>query len=139
MAKHVIRDPEVTVAGTDLSTHISSATVELTSDEQDVTGFQANAREILPGIPDANISLNFWQDYAAGSVDATLQPVYDGGTAVPIVVKPTDAAVSPTNPSWTMQGVLLNYSPLAGAVGEANATEVSFRNGGTAGVVRGTA
>jgi hypothetical protein len=137
--KFVIRDPEITVNEVDLSTHVSSVTIEQTSDEVDVTGFKAKAKEILAGIPDATITLNFWQDFDAGSVDATLQPVYDSAEPTEVVVKPTEAAVSATNPSYTMQGVLLNYSPLAGAIGEASATEVAFRNGDQSGIVKAIA
>ena len=140
MAKDVLRDVSVTVAGSDLSTHVSSVTIEQTSDEQDATGFTASAREILVGIPDASISLNFWQDYAAGSVDAKLSAIYAApDTPATIVVKPSTVAVSATNPSFTMVGVLTNYSPLAGGVGEVNATEVTFRNASSSGVVRATA
>lgn len=140
MAKDVLRDVSVEVGGVDLSTHISQVTIEQSSDEVDVTGFQASAKEILAGIPDASVTLGFWQDYSASSVDATLSKVYaDPDTPATIVVKSSTAAVSSTNPSWTMEGVLLNYSPLAGGVGEANATEVTFRNAGSSGVVRATA
>lgn len=138
MAKFAIRTPDISVNGVDLSEHVSSVTIEQTSDEVDVTGSKAKAKEILPGIPDATITLNFWQDFDAGSVDATLQPIYDAAEPAPIVVKPTEAAVSATNPSYTMQGVLLNYSPLSGAIGEASATECAFRNGDQSGVVKAT-
>lgn len=136
--KFVIRTPEITVNEVDLSSHVSSVTIEQTTDEVDVTGSKAKAKEILPGIPDATITLNFWQDFDAGSVDATLQPIYDAAEATSVVVKPSEAAVSATNPSYTMKGVLLNYSPLAGAIGEASATEVSFRNGDQSGIVKAT-
>jgi hypothetical protein len=140
MSKGPLRNVSVTIAGTDLSTHVSSVNIDQSADEVDVTGFQAKAREIKAGIPDSSITLNFWQDYDAGSVDATLSGIFAApDTAATIVVKSATAAVSATNPSWTMEGILLNYSPLAGGVGEANATEVTFRNAGSSGVVRATA
>jgi hypothetical protein len=37
-----------------------------------------------------------------------------------------------------MTGRLFSYSPLQGAVGDANTTSVTINNAGTAGLVRGT-
>lgn len=139
MGKFIIRDPVVTVDGVDLSDHISSCSIPQESEDKDVTGFGAQAREHAAGIPDASMTFSFWQDFDAGSVDAILQPIYDDpDTPVEIVVKPHDAAVSATNPSRTMQAILLNYNPLQGEVGEPSATEVTFQNADQSGVVRAT-
>lgn len=139
MPKAPLRDVQVTVDGVDLSDHISSVSVPQESDDVDLTGFGAEAREHGAGIPDASMTFNFFQDFDAGSVDAILQPIYDDpDTPVEIVVKPKSVAVSATNPSRTMQGILLNYNPLQGAVGEANATEVTFQNADQSGIVRAT-
>jgi hypothetical protein len=37
-----------------------------------------------------------------------------------------------------MTARLFSYSPIAGAVGDASTTSLTFRNAGTAGLVRGT-
>lgn len=139
MAKIVLKDCSITIDAVDLSDHISSVTIETTFDEVDVTGFGSTYKEILQGLGDATITLSVFQDFAAASVDATLWPLSQSGEGFVVVVKPTSAAVSATNPSYTMTGVLLNYSPVAGAIGEASTTDVSIRNQSSTGLVRAVA
>jgi hypothetical protein len=95
-------------------------------------------KEIQLGLGDATITVGFFQDFAAASVDATLWPLYANKTNFTMVVKPTSAAVSATNPSYTMTAVLPTYNPLAGSVGEASTTQIGFRNAAQTGLVRAT-
>jgi hypothetical protein len=136
MAKFVLKDAFITVDAVDLSDHCSSVTIETTFDEVDVTGFGGTYKEIIQGMGDATITLNIFQDFAAASVDATLWPLSQSGETFVVVVRPTSAAVSATNPQYNMTGVLLNYNPLAGGVGEASATDVSIRNSSQTGLTR---
>lgn len=139
MAKHVLRNATITVNGTDLSDHCSSVTIEDSAEEVDVSSFGASTyREFLPGMKDATITAEFYNDFAASSVDAVLSACYSSSTAFPVVVKADSAAVSATNPSFTLSSRLYTYSPLAGGVGEANTVSATFRNAGTAGLTRGT-
>src|SRR5262245_27311478 len=139
MPKHVLKDASLTVNAIDLSNHVASVTIETTRDEKEVTSMGAVNKVIIAGLSDATISVEFLQDYDAASVDATLFPLSKQDTPFPVVVKPKSAAVSPTNPSFTMQAMLFNYNPLAGAVGDENRTPVTFRNATQAGLVRATA
>jgi hypothetical protein len=138
MAKFVLKNAVVTVNSVDLSDHISQVTVETNHDEVDVTSFGSTYREILQGMGDATITLSFFQDFAAAKVDATLWPLADAGTTFPVVVKPTSASVSSTNPSYSMTGIILNYNPIDGAVGDASTTEVTIRNASSTGLTRAT-
>lgn len=139
MAKFVLKNPIITIDGVNLSDHISSVTIETTFDEVDVTAFGSNYKEILQGLGDATITCAVFQDFAAGSVDATLWPLSQSGASFPVTVKATNAAVSATNPLYSMTGVLLSYSPIAGAVGEASTTDVTIRNQAAVGLTRAIA
>lgn len=139
MAKTILRDASITVDSVDLSDHASSVTINTEYDDVDVTSFGATLREHAKGMGDGSIEIEFYQDFDAASVDATLWPISQDPDPVTIVVKPTSAAVGATNPSFTMQGMLMNYSPLAGSVGEASTTSVTFQNGAQTGIVRATA
>jgi hypothetical protein len=136
MAKFVLKNPVVTVNGVDLSNHISQATIETSFDEVDVTSFGSTYKEILQGVGDATITLSLFQDFAAGSVDATLWPLSQSGSSFPVTVKPTNAAVGATNPRFDMTGVLLNYNPVDGSMGDASSTEVTIRNASSTGLTR---
>lgn len=129
----------ITVNGVDLSNHASSVTINTEYDDVDVTSFGATFKEHAKGMGDGSIEVDFFQDFAAASVDATLWPISQASTTVPVTVKADSVAVSPTNPLYTMQAYMMNYSPLAGSVGEASTTSVTFQNGAQTGIVRTTA
>lgn len=138
--KKVLNNAYVDLNGVNLSSYCSSVTISDSAEEVDVTGFSSSGyREFIPGLKTASIVLNVFQDYDAGSVDATLQPLYASGGTFAVKVRADSAAVSATNPEYRMTGRLYEFSPLAGGVGEANTTEVTINNAGTAGLVRGTA
>lgn len=139
MAKTILTNCDVKVNAVDLSDHISKVTIDEKKDQVDVTSFGASSKEYALGLGDATIALDFFQDFSASSVDATLSAIFDAGTAVPIVVIPNGTVVSATNPSYTMQGLLPEYMPLDGSVGQASQLSVTFINGSQSGIVRGTA
>ena len=136
MAKFVLKTPVVTVNAVDLSDHVSSATIETSRDEVDVSAFGAANKEILAGLGDVTITLEFWQDFASGEVDATLFPLSPTDTPFTVAVKPTNAAISATNPEYQCSCLMFSYAPIAGAIGEASATSVVFRNATQTGLVR---
>ncbi len=140
MAVYVWKDATISVNAKDLSDHCSQVTVEDTANEVDQTPFSVSAYSVQNiGLKDATITATFFQDFAASSVHATLQPLYASGGTFDVVVKPTSASASPTNPSVTLKSRLFAYGGIGGAVGDSANLDVSFRNAGTAGVVWGTA
>ena len=138
MAKIVLKEAYIKVDSTVLSDHVASVTLEDTADEVEFTSFGANYREYGQGLKTASITLEVFQDFASGSVDAVMEPLYNSGGTFTVEVRPTSSAPSATNPKYTMVGRLFSYSPLQGAVGDANTTSVTINNAGTAGLVRGT-
>lgn len=139
MAKIILRTVTLTVNGVDLSNRASSAEINSEKDLVDVTAFGASSKQNLVGLGDGTMSIDFFQDFAAASVDATLWPIHSAGSEVVITVKPTNAAVSATNPLYSMTGVLPNYTPISGSVGEASTVSVEFSNSGDAGITRAVA
>lgn len=137
MGKIVLRDCQITVNGVNLSDHVSSVEVNFVKDEVETTNFSGQGRERIAGLKDDSFVVTFQQDYAAGEVDATLFPLYDNETEFTVVVKPTAAAVSATNPSYTGTCILLEYQPLSGSVGDLSETEVTFPSQRT-GIARAT-
>lgn len=136
IAKEVLTNVKITVNAVDLTDHCSSVTLEDTAEEVDFTVFGTSGyREIGRGLKDATLTASFFNDHAAASVADTLQGVYNAGTAVAVKVWP-DASGTVV---YTMTSNLFNNPMLAGAIGEANTIEATFRNGGTAGITRGTA
>jgi hypothetical protein len=136
VAKFVATDVKVTINGTDLSDHIAQVSLEQTSDEIETTAFGTEWRQrIGGGLKDASISIDFHQDFGAGSVDARLSPLF--GSIATVVVVPTSGSVSSTNPSFTGTFSVVQYSPVASSVGDLATLSVSWPSAGT--VTRGIA
>lgn len=86
-------------------------------------------RNKLPGLKNWTVDVEFAQDFAAASVDATLFPLV-GAAAFPISIKPTSAAVSATNPNFSGSALLATYSPIGGAVGDVATTTITLEGTG---------
>lgn len=138
MAKVILKDCYIVVNGTNFSDHVNMVTVNLSKDDVETTSFSGGGRERKAGLKDDSFELGFQQDFDAASVDAVLYPLYDLETEFEVEVRPTSAAVSPTNPSYTGDCILLEYSPLDGKVGDLSETKVKIPSQRT-GITRATA
>lgn len=126
MAKLVLKDCSVVVNAVDLSDHVASVEISTQAADVETTAMGAAGVQRLPGLRDESISITWRQDYAAAKVDATLWPLYSAGTSHTVVVKPTSAAVSATNPTFTATCYLLEYQPVAGDVGDVANADTTF-------------
>jgi hypothetical protein len=140
MAIQVLTNAMVLVNGVDLSDHVSKVTVTDSRASVDVTAMGATSTAITKGLGDARITLDFFQDFAAAKVHATLQPLIGSSTPVAVEVRPVNAARSATNPAILLSGALLmNYSALDGSVGDASKFSADFVNASQTGMTYPTA
>ena len=135
MAKFYAQDYKITVGTTVLSEDIASVTLDITSDEVETTAFGSTYRTRIGGLKDASVSLDFHQDFGAGSVDAILFPLM--GSTVAVKIAPTSGTVTATNPEYRFTALVTQYQPFAGAVGDLATLSVTWPVSGE--VVRGTA
>ena len=129
MALFTLTDAFISINGVTLSDHAKSVTIEDNRDQIDFTAFGATSKAYGKGLGDAKITVEFYQDFAASKVHATLQPLIASTTPFAVEVRATSAARSATNPAALLASALLfNYGMLAGAVGEASAMSAEFTN-----------
>jgi hypothetical protein len=129
MARLVLTNVEVTIAGVSLADHIASVTLGSTYDVLDTTAFAGGnvpqaARERIAGLVDNSVTLEFHQDFAAGEVEATIYPLL--GTVAQVKVQPVNAAISATNPEYIFDALISEWTPLNGAVGELATASVTW-------------
>jgi len=115
MAKLVLTNPSISIAGTDLSSSITSVTLDTKYDIIETTTFGSQAKTRVAGLADNSISIEWLQDFAASSVEATIFPLL--GTAASIVIKPVASTVTTTNPSYTVSALVSEWQPLKGGIG----------------------
>lgn len=135
MAKFVATDYSISIGGTDFSESLAALTVDISVDEQETTSFGDDARTRIGGLQDGSVSLDFHQDFGAGSIDATLFPLL--GTSVEIIVMPTSATVGASNPTYTFSALVTSYSPFASSIGDLASLSISWPVNGA--IVRATA
>ena len=135
MAKFAAPDYFVTINGSDFSTNLNSVELAQEADDLETTAFGSSWRTRIGGLKQASLTLNFMQDFAAGSVDAILNPLL--GQIGTVVLKPTSGTVTSTNPTYTMTALVTQYSPFASSVGDIATLSVTWPVSGS--VVRGTA
>src|SRR5579872_5581744 len=135
MQKLVLRDASVVVNSVDLSAMVDQVTITAQFDVVDVSSMGATYKQKLLGLGDGTIQVEFFTDETAASVNPTLWPLLGSNSTFTVVVKETSAAVSSTNPTYTMTSILPNFSPIAGQIGQASKTSVTFENASQTGIV----
>ena len=135
MAKFYAQDYKVTIGTTVLSTSIASVTLDITTDEVETTAFGSTYRTRIGGLKDGSVSLDFHQDFGAGSVDALLFPLM--GSTVAVKIAPTSGTVTATNPEYRFDALVTQYQPFAGSVGDLATLSVTWPTASE--IVRGTA
>jgi hypothetical protein len=122
----------LTVNAVDLSDHVTAISIQRTFEELTVTAMGDSGQRRVKGLEDSSVTIDFLNDTAAGEVLATLQAAY--GTNVTVTAKQTDAAVSATNPLYTMTCLVNNLTDINGAVGDIGTQSVTWSVSGTVAV-----
>ena len=134
MAKFAATDYVIRINGNDFSTSMNQAELTIEAEDLETTAFGQGFRTRIGGLKQASVTLQFMQDFAGGSIDATLNSLV--GTIATVVLIPAGTAVSATNPSYTANCLVTQYSPMASSVGDLATFSVTWPVSGT--VTRGT-
>ena len=114
----------VTLNSVALSDHVTSATINRSFDELEVTAMGDTAHKFVKGLEASTITLDFLNDTAASNVLATLQAAW--GTTVPLTLKQTSAIVSATNPEYQTTVLVNNTTDINGSVSEISTQSITF-------------
>lgn len=120
MARIVLTNVAVTFGTTDISSYVTSVTLNSTYDVVETTAFGNTARTRVAGLADNSVSFEFQQDYAAGALEAVIYPTL--GTRVSVTVRP----VAGTSPAYSFSALVSEWTPLNGAVGELATASVTW-------------
>ena len=119
---------KVLIATVDLSDQCKSATVTRTIEALESSAFGSTNRVYVGGMENSTFTGEFMMSYAASETYATLKDLV--GTSITIVVNPTSAADSATNPGFTLTGTYLeSIDVIAATIGELGMVTVSTQGG----------
>ena len=129
MAVYLSNGVVLTVATVDLSNLVSAVTINRSFDELEVTAMGDTGHKFVKGLEASSITIDFFNDEATSKTLQTLNAQV--GNNATVTVKQTSAAVSPTNPLYTMTCLVNNITPINGAVGDISTQSVTWNVSGT--------
>lgn len=129
MATFAFIDAVVTVNAVDLSDHVRQVSISTSADDLDDTAMGNTYRSRIAGLKDWQVTIEFNADYAASEVDATIWPLV--GTTTTVKVKPDSASTSATNPEYSGDVLVNDYTPVGGSVGELATVSMTWPGAGT--------
>lgn len=139
MAVEMLWNASLVFNSVDLSSKVRSITVTRNHEDLDATGMGSTARTHYPGLRDDSMEVEFFQDFAAASVEATIGAALGNGTGFTTVAKRDSGAVAVTNPSYTGTLFPLTHTPINGTVGDMHMTNVTFVPAAGSSIVKATA
>ena len=127
MAKLVMTNSNVVLGGTDVSSYVASVTLNISVNEVETTAFGSGATTRVGGLQDNSVTLDMHQDFSA--IEGLVYPLI--GSTTSLVVKPNGTAVGTANPSYTCTPLVVEWSPVNGAVGELASVSITWPISGT--------
>ena len=115
----------VKIADTDISDHVSSATLSQIFDELEITALGDNSHKFTKGLEASTLTLDFFNDFAASQITTLLQTNY-GTTVTAKLIPVKGTSVSATNPLYTVSILINNLTPISGDVASINNSSITF-------------
>jgi hypothetical protein len=128
MAVYLSNGVVLTVNSVDLSSLVSSVTINRTFDELEVTAMGDSGHKFIKGLEASSITIDFFNDEASAKTLQTLNSTW--GTNTTVTAKQTSAITSATNPLYTMTCLVNNITPINGAVGDLSTQSVTWNVSG---------
>ena len=127
-----LSNPTLTINSVDLQDQCTSATINYVYEQLETTAFGDTARKFggsaVTSLQNNSIDVELYQSYAASETEATIFSLV--GVQTTLVLKPTSAAVSATNPSYTLTGAYLeSHTPINASLGELSTITLTFSGG----------
>ena len=124
MSRIVLNNPYITINSVDLTSRIAQVSLDLSFDEIETTAFGDSARTRVAGLGDHSFSASFHQTFSTSGVEQTIYPLL--GTTTQVVVKAVNTTTTTTNPTYTFNVLVTEWSPISGAVGELLTADVTW-------------
>jgi hypothetical protein len=131
MAVYLSNGVVLTVNAVDLSTLVSSVTINRSFDELETTAMGDSGHRFVKGLEASSITIDFFNDEASSKTLQTLNSSSVWGNNVTVTAKQTSAATSAANPLYTMTCLVNNTTPINGAVGDLSTQSVTWNVSGT--------
>ena len=127
MAKLVLTDANITLAGTDISANVAAVTLTTSVAEVETTAFGQGAVTRTGGLKDNSVTLSIHQEFS--SIEGLVYPLI--GSTASISIQPNGTAVGTASPKYDATVIVTEWTPVNGAVGELATADVTWPISGT--------
>ena len=118
-APFVLDNAFLSFGGIDISTWVSSVTINYSKAEVESTAMSNTGIARLAGLADWSIDVTCNQDFTVTTgLDPQIQAVIMAGTQSAVLLRPDSGAVSTSNPEYGGNGIVFEYTPVDGSVGD---------------------
>jgi hypothetical protein len=125
----VLTDAFILINAGNVSDHGNKVEIPVTVQDKDSTTFGQSWVNRVGGLKDAQLSIDFLNDFVAAQLDSIFWPLL--GTVVTFEIRPTSAGRGTGNPAYTGSIFIKEWKPIAGKVGDLVSVSVSFPTSGT--------
>ena len=115
----------VKINSIDLSDHVSAVTLTRNFDELEVSAMGDLSHRFVKGLEASTVTIDFFNDEATASVLPTLQAAW-GTTVTLVMLQDKTAAVSASNPLYSMSILVNKTTDINGKVSELSTQSVTF-------------
>ena len=130
MSVYLSNGVQVTVNSVDLSSLVSSVTLNHSFDELEITSMGDTGHRFVKGLEASSVTIDFFNDSASAKTLQTLNSTSVWGNNVTVTLKQSSAATSAENPLYTMSCLINNTTPINGAVGDLSTQSVTWNVSG---------
>jgi hypothetical protein len=131
MAVYLANTGVLTVNAVDLSTLVSSVTINRSFDELEISALGDQGHRYVKGLEASSITIDFFNDAATAKTLQTLNSSSVWGNNVIVTYKQFSGATAPDNPLYTMTCLINNTQPVNGDVASLSMQSVTWNVSGT--------
>lgn len=126
MAKQIISNPVIVLAGGTVSSSARQATISVEADDVETTNFGgAGWRERIGGLKGGTVDIEWLQDYASGGIDSVAYALV--GSTASMEIRPAGTAAAGTSsPAYQFSVLVTGWNPIDSAVGDLATVSVSW-------------
>ena len=129
MSALVLTNGYVEIGGVDISEFVTSIAISTAYDIFETTQITDNSKKYVPGLAENKLSLEFIQDFdPANGLEKIINDTVSSllGTIQTMEIRPVNAGVSSSNPSYTFLVVVSEWTSINAAVGELSTVSITW-------------
>ncbi len=128
MAKRVVTAAYVSIGAVDYSAQVKGCELSMTAPDVNVTNMlSVGWDEFLAGVKTADLRIDFVLDGDLSGLDSALWTAFSAGTSLAFALRPTNAVVGTTNPTYSGNIFVSQHNPITGNVGDAYSASRTYK------------